>query len=239
MIGKILKIINSGVVILTTEENFTPEQKQIKLFICLATRIFVSYYNFRKLFEVKNSREIVMEIAPEFFRLLNDLLIRDFFLETAKLIENENYQYKKNITVKLIVNMPMWNEEQRKKLNKYNEDLEVLKIQMKKARHKIIAHNDLATYEDDTIESLGEFDIGLDKKFISTLEEFCNYIHKEAFGEIWGDFNPSSPGDVDELIGYLYRGKVFHQVVKDSSTSSEVRGALVHRLLELRRGRIS
>lgn len=69
---------------MVTEESLTREQKQIKLFIDLAVRIFVTHYNSRELLRAENEKKLLTKSAPNFFSFLNELLIRDFFLETAK-----------------------------------------------------------------------------------------------------------------------------------------------------------
>ena len=217
------------------KENFTKEQKIITSFIGLSVDIFVSHYNFRKLFEDERTHALLKSTASDFFHFLNELLINDFFLKTARLLEGQNFKDDKNITVDLIVNLSIWNDEQKTALYEYKNVFDGFYKKIKKARSKIIAHNDLKIYEDDSIEFLGEFEVGLDQEFINALEQFCNYIHKEVFGEIWGEFVPSSPTDVQELIGYLYRGEVFHQVIEDHTVSVDVKTDLMQRLIKLQR----
>lgn len=210
-------------------ENMSLEQKQIKLFIDLAVRIFINYHNYKKI-----SEPICWDTAPEFFRFFNELLINDFFLQVSKIMDNEYFvgdKSKRNLTVQLIINMPIWNNEQKRKLNEYNQKMRTLTTKsFRNARNMLIAHNSLSVYTNDSIDSLGAFEKGLDETFISTLEEFCNYIHEQVFGEIWGDFSPVVSGDIDELIGYLKRGKVFHMVIEDDLINLETKMLLMQKL---------
>lgn len=155
-------------------------------------------------------------------------------MDLATFPQNKN---KKNLTINRIINMSMWTGTQKIVLNDYKIKLEAGAFvkSIRDARNKIIGHNDLDVYENDDLESLGEFEEGLDKEFIVILEEFCNYIHKESFGNIWGEFIPSSPGDVKELIGELYRAQVFHEILEDPSSSIELKSNLVGRLVALQR----
>lgn len=207
------------------------KQKLVKLFIGLVVRILISHYTFKTLEFSETSGGMLTKSAPQFFNLLNEMFIRDFYLESVKITDNPTSCGRENLTVSTIVNRLDWEQEQQRELVIYKEKLEKFRPYLVTARNRIIAHNDRLTYEADHIEGIGGFDEGLDMDFIVTLEEFCNYIHKETFGEIWGRFIPSSPGDVKDLIADLTKARAYDLVFYDPQTCPEIKSVLLrHRL---------
>lgn len=81
------------------------------------------------------------------------------------------------------------------------------------------------------------FEEGLDFKFIQTLEEFYNYLHEVTFGEIWGDFTPNHPGDVQDLLADLFKAQAFKGLVKDPNTDRNIKTDLLLRTINLKRGK--
>lgn len=215
------------------------DQKQVKMFEGLVTRILENHYTLMQLNDAESRSGILTKIAPSFFTLLNDLLIRDFFLEAAKILEShiDKGTKRQNLTVRLFIESLQCSDEQRETLKEYEKKLNKFYPQIKEARNRIISHNDLATYEDEQSDGVGAFEEGLDTEFIQTLEEFYNYLHEIVFGEIWGDFVPNHPGDVRDLIADLFRAQAFEQVVNDPTTNRDAKMDLLLRSIALKKGK--
>lgn len=215
----------------------TDTQKQVKAFESLVMRILSDYDMYYVLTRCETKTRVLSETAQFFFfNILLDLLIRDFFLESAKILENRITFGKKNLSIQHFLNMNCWTEKQTARLKEYFQQLSIFYDCIKCARDKIISHNDLSTYNEETLVNLGGFEEGLDAKFVESLEEFYNYLHEITFGEIWGRFNPSMEvGGIHDLISFLYQGLAFEAIVNDIKTSSKVKTLLVEKNLEIRK----
>lgn len=218
--------------------NMTREQKQVKALETLVTRILSNHHMYKLLCSYEEHTKILSKTAPFFFfETLFDLLQREFFLESAKILEDKKTFGKQNLSVKHFIEMDgtNWTEEQKKKFKDYDEKLFQFRDCIKDARNKIISHNDLYTYEAEDSEGLSAFAEGLDDKFVKTLEDFYNYLHEITFGEIWGRFTPNvEAGGIQELIAFLYQGLAFEDIVNDEKTSPKFKMLLIEKNLELK-----
>ena len=221
-------------------DNMTATQKQVKAFESLVTRI-LSNHDMYHLLTIQEAKTKVLSKTASvfFFEFLFDLLIRDFFLESAKILENSTTKIrgaeKHNLTIKHFVEKDCWSDEQKIKLSEYDERLNSFYKWIKDARDRIISHNDLLTYEDEYSDGLGAFPEGLDVEFVNTLEEFYNYLHEITFGVIWGRFVPNvEAGGINELISFLYQGLAFEDIVNDEKTSSKFKMMLIEKSLQLK-----
>ncbi|NLH46525.1 MAG: hypothetical protein GX451_10455 [Acholeplasmataceae bacterium] len=219
----------------------TDTQKQVKAFEALVVRVLSNHDLYHVLTRCETKTGILSKTAQFFFfNILLDLLIRDFFLESAKILENSRTFIKRgskqNLTVKHFVQIDGWTSEQKSKLSEYDEKLNDFYRWIKDARDKIISHNDLRTYEDANANGLGAFPEGLDDEFVNTLEEFYNYLHEISFGEPWGRFYPNvEASGIYELISFLYQGLAFETIVNDQKTSSKIKMLLVEKELEIKK----
>ena len=222
-------------------DKMTDTQKQVKAFGSLVMRILSNHDMYHILTRHEMKTEVLSKTARFFFfDTLLDLVIRDFFLESAKILENSitrvRGETKQNLTVKHFVQRDNWTHEQKRKLSAYDKKLNNFYRRIKDARDKIISHNDLHTYEDANSEGLGAFPAGLDDEFVNTLEEFYNYLHEISFGETWGRFNPNvETGGIHELISCLYNGLAFEAITLDETISSEIKMLLLNKALSIKK----
>lgn len=213
-------------------------QNQVKLFEGIVVRIISNHDMFLRLQYAEEKTNLLTKSAPSFFDTLNSLLINDFFLESAKILENSKMPSTRvepnNLTICLFAENSEWTDAQKIKLNEFSEKLKSFYPCIKNARDKLISHNDLSTYEAET-ESLGQFFEGLDVTFVKTLEEFYNYLHQITFGIIWGNFAPNvEPGSVQELITSLYHAQAFEEIIDDLNTPDNIKMLLLHKSLEVK-----
>ena len=216
-------------------DNMTDEQKAVYNFGAFVMRIISNHDMIKLLGEYESRTNVLSKTAPYFFfETLFDLLQRDFFLESAKIIEKASTFGNKNLNINYFLDMDCWTEEQKGKLKNYFQELHEFYKCIKPARDKIISHNDLPTYNNHA--NRGSFEEGKDDDFVKTLEDFYNYLHEITFGDIWGSFTPNvEAGGIQELIAFLYQGLAFEDIVNDETTSSEVTKLLLKKSLEIKK----
>lgn len=220
--------------------NMTKEQKAVYNFSAFVMRIITNYDMYKRLGEYENNTQILSKTARYFFfESLFDLLQRDFYLESAKILEDpitfnkgkKNY----NLTVKYFIDMYGWKKEQKDNLIDFYNKLHEFHKGIKAPRNKIIGHNDLEVYIDGECENLGGFEEGKDAQFVKTLEDFYNYLYEITFGGIWGSFTPNvEAGGIQELIAFLYQGLAFEEIVNDDKISRKIKMLLIEKNLELK-----
>jgi hypothetical protein len=109
------------------EKEMTREQRQVQLFGAFVMRILSNLDAFNTLHDAEERAGILTKTAPSFFNMLYGLLQRDFFLESAKILEKSTSPVKggtrENLTVSLFVERKGWTTEQQSRLNDFSDRL--------------------------------------------------------------------------------------------------------------------
>ena len=82
-----------------------------------------------------------------------------------------------NMSIDYFLNMDDWTNDERKEIDKFRERLKTLPKHLRPARDKILAHNDLTTWVDNT--KLGCFLEGEDKKYFIALAELATIVWRK------------------------------------------------------------
>lgn len=176
----------------------------------------------KELFSDDEGRKLMEQTAVSFFTDINDILVKYFILETAKItdpaVTNKKFE---NFTIANLLETVDWPENVADDLARLNRVIKRFRKRIKKARDKLLAHYDKNTFMSGTV--LGEFPEGDDEKFMQALEEMCNVLHKAAFGEIFGDIVVGMPGDVFDLKKALKKAIAFERLFEESKGEEKSR----------------
>ena len=124
-------------------------------------------------------------------------------LQIAKLHDPAVISGRVSLTIEYVVEYGGWDSLSRRKLVVLKERLDALGKQIRPARHKLIAHNDLAAVLGDS--ALGAFDAGADRKYFRTLQSFLTTVYWIATGGPCAAFSTFSQGDANQVIAALAR----------------------------------
>lgn len=206
------------------------KEKRINLFLDLVLRIIESRHIYGKLYPAEKANGVLTTSSARFFSFLLMLLMRDFYLEAAKILDppttKVNGAERDNLTVRQIVEKLEWTPAQKLELSKYKEKLIGFNPYLREARNRIIAHNDLETCENDVSEVVEGFDVALETDFVGTLKGFSEYLHKVTFGKTWGKYVPGCPNGVNDLRNDLYRARAFEKILNDPQIDNEIKNLL-------------
>jgi hypothetical protein len=176
----------------------------------------------KELFANDEGRKLMEQTAISFFTDINDILIKYFILETAKItdpaVTNKKYE---NFTIANMLETINWPESVACDLNRLNQGVAHFRKNIEGARNKLLAHYDKNTFMSDKV--LGTFPEGDDEKFIKALEEMCNVLHQASFDRIFGDIVVAMPGDVLDLKKTLKRAVAFEKIFKESKGEDKFR----------------
>ena len=157
----------------------------------------------KRLFDENKKFETTIGRAPYFADRLLTITQEYSLLQICKLHDPAIQGGTINITLDYIVRFCNWGGDV-ERINGHVERLTSLFEQLKSARNKVLAHNDLqAAMESAT---LGEFPEGLDDAYFSTLQELVNVVHERFVGGIF-PFNDLAAADVDEFLHLLEKAK--------------------------------
>ena len=121
-------------------------------------------------------------------------------LQIAKLNDNHSSYSGSNLSIKYIVKSGDWPpavNELANELNKFSENLKI-------ARNKLIAHNDLTTIQSSN-SGYGAFDESAGLDYIKNLEKFANLISESLTGESF-TFNTLADNDAKGLEQLINSG---------------------------------
>lgn len=176
----------------------------------------------KELFENNEGRKLMEQTAISFFKVINDILIKYFILETAKITDPAwTYNRYENFTIANLRETINWPESVARDLNRLNQVVEGFRKNIMDARTKLLAHYDKNTFMSEKV--LGTFTEGDDEKFIKALEEMCNVLHQASFDEIFGDIVVGMPGDVLDLKKTLKKAVAFEKIFKESEGEDKSR----------------
>lgn len=150
-----------------------------------------------------NRRKRTLKRGPHmhFLVSLNTVLTEYVYLQIAKLHDPAVVSGRVVLTLEYIVEYGGFDAPTRRKLAAIKKTLDKLGSVLRQARHKLIAHNDLAAVMKDA--SLGVFDAGADRRYFGSLQRFVKAAYIGATGEPCADFSTFSRGDAENVVRAL------------------------------------
>ncbi|MDR4468394.1 MAG: hypothetical protein MRJ68_08855 [Nitrospira sp.] len=124
-------------------------------------------------------------------------------LQIAKLHDPAEMSGRLNMSLAFVVERHDWDPATLKMLSELSTRLGSLYDAIKTARHRILAHNDLATLSADL--DLGAFPAGADRAYFETLFTFVQTVWVAVVGSTCADFSSFSASDAEMAIAALLR----------------------------------
>lgn len=176
------------------------KEKAVKRFCEQYAWLRVVFDEYRILYENGRPRcELLDEVARNFFRNLNRILVEYVLLDISKLTDPPRSGEDDNLTVKYILKLV--NAEDRKELglDDLSENIHSIRPYIREARNKLIAHLDTSTIL--SCKTVGEIPESVLNSFWNSLKEFVDRVHKHYFGRILGEVvNLTSAEDLVEAL---------------------------------------
>ena len=178
---------------------------------CVWTSHIVNQY--RLLFEFSEARLTLLdEVAPDFFRSLQRVLIDYIFLQCTRITDPSSIGKSDNLTAEYLVKNIKWPSDEKLRLERLLETLHQFRVQIVEARNKLITHADLVSHERGS--ALGTFPEGDEQKFFDALQEFADIAHSNIVGGPYA-IDTITPGDASDLVRVLKRGVVFGMLLEE------------------------
>lgn len=156
----------------------------------------------KRLFDENTKREATTDKVRYFAARLSIITQEYTLLQICKLHDPAIQKWAVNVTIDYIVRFGEWGVDL-KQIRDHVQRLDILFDQLKSARNKILAHNDLEVITETV--SLGKFTKGLDEEYFAVLQKLVNKVHEK-----WHDgpypFNDLAVDDVEEFLHLLERG---------------------------------
>ena len=191
-------------------------KRWVKEFCGHVVSIKIATHTFKILFEDKSTIKLMQRTAGRFFHDLNGILIGHALLEYIKILEPavSGISGQENFSVDNLFETINWGPEAIDELTEIRERLVAFGKYIKPARNKLLAHYDKKTVLAKS--PVGAFPAGEELKFINDLERLCDVMHKECFGQIFGQIVVSGPGDVLDLKKTLRKALTFDKLFSES-----------------------
>jgi len=136
-----------------------------------------------------------------FLNQLNHVLQEYWLQQLAKLHDPAVMSGRINLSLSYIVEYGGWEPPVYDRLRVLKEKLDALYDQIRPARNRILAHNDLATLLGT--EALGGFPKDADVEYFRVLHEFITAVFKVVTGSICADFSTFTRTDAGGVIQAL------------------------------------
>jgi hypothetical protein len=133
-----------------------------------------------------------------FLNMLSEVLHEYMLLQLAKLHDPAVGAGRINLSIAYIVEYGGWDVVTADRLRALKSQLDSLNAQIRPARNRILAHNDLATLLSD--EPLGGFPPNADIEYFITLHAFVSLVYEKVTGAPCADFSSFSRTDAEGLI---------------------------------------
>ena len=174
-----------------------------KRFCELCDWAFECWLTHKRLFDENNRTEKTIEKAKYFTERLSIITQEYVLMQICKLHDPAIQGSSLNLTVDYIIRFGQWGQDA-ERIQIIVDRLEGLFNKIKKARNKLLAHNDLEALKDSSV--LGTFPKGLDEEYFSALQELANEVHTKWCGDPY-PFNDLAGADVDEFLALLQKAK--------------------------------
>jgi len=135
-----------------------------------------------------------------FLHNLSMMSVEYTLLQMAKLHDPAIQQHRPNLSLAFVIDFGEWDAETLEELKRLHSRLEGLYHRIRPARHRVIAHNDMATLlEGGTI---GEMPAGSDEEYFGDLQAFASIVSERLLG-IPFEFTVHAETDVLVLLKTL------------------------------------
>ena len=122
-------------------------------------------------------------LASEGLERINTASQEHLLHEICKLHDPALQQNQVNLGIDYIVRFGGWDDEVKHELSELQTQLNAFADKLRKARSKILSHNDLEAILEGS--ALGAFPTGEDVEYFNALQKFVNIVHHNVIG---GDF---------------------------------------------------
>lgn len=174
-----------------------------KQFCELCNWAYECWVTHKRLFDENVKTETTIARAKSFTSRLSIITLEYSLLQICKLHDPAIQKIAINITIDYVVRFGDWGAET-SKIKEHARRLGVLFDELKSARNKLLAHNDLEAIMDAAV--LGGFPEELDDEYFAVLQELVNAVHEK-----WLDgpypFNDLAGADVEEFLHVLEKAE--------------------------------
>jgi len=176
---------------------------------------------FAELFEDEQSEVLMEKTARSFFVYLGLIMHCYLLLEFAKITDPAKTHESENFTIENLIETIEWPPDILQKLKALRDEIKPFRNHILSARNKLCAHTDKETVLADRM--LGKFPEGKDKEFLTTLQRFCDVIHKACFGEDFGQIIMAEQGDIEDFKKALEKAVAYDELLSESSGQEKAR----------------
>jgi hypothetical protein len=176
---------------------------------------------FQELFEGNERVPLqTMKRAAHFFNDLSNLIVDQFLLQAAKIMDRARSFGRDNLSVYYVLKRISWPEDMKKILKGYIKQMEKFNELIREARNRILSHNDLETILEG--KTLGQFPEKMDRDFLNTLGKFAELVHQTCIGSPY-DPNETFAGDAIDFMKIMREADAFELYMKDNpGTRTEI-----------------
>lgn len=156
----------------------------------------------RALFDDNNQLQELGTGHHVYFLSKLSIVLHEYALQQlAKLHDPAVVAGRINLSIAYVVEYGGWDVATADRLRALKSQLDSLDAQIRPARNRILAHNDLATLLSD--ETLGGFPPDADIAYFKSLHEFVSLVYEKVTGGASADFSTFTRTDAQEVIRAL------------------------------------
>ncbi len=179
--------------------------RDIALLFCQACCwAYQSWVTHKYLFDQNDIKADTLEKSVAFFKRLLPITQEYCLQQIAKLHDLAIQKKDLNVSIDFVVKFGEWGAKE-SEIRKIEARLLILWKNLKTARNKLLAHNDLEALLEN--EALGKFPEGEDDLYFVALQELANEVYARWFGNEPYPFDDLAKNDVWEFLSVLERSK--------------------------------
>lgn len=171
-----------------------------KQFCYICNWVYECWVTHKHLFDENTKTETTISKVKYFTQRLSVITQEYLLIQICKLHDPAIQKNAVNITIDYIIRFGNWGGADTNKINQYALRLAALFDNLKSARNKMLAHNDLEAVMGEAV--LGKFPEGLDDEYFLVLQELVNTVHEKWHGGPY-PFNDLARADVEEFLYVL------------------------------------
>ena len=181
------------------------------------TVLHLKWNTFEQLFNRNEDRiEILNQTAPQFFVLVQNILISDLQLSICKLTEKHEKGGNKNLSLQVLIkNLSSEHQDLGKELATIFTELREQTKGFRDSRNKVIGHLDFDVFKRKKVPELTSFKIDEIEKTLELSRDFMNQFSSHFFDSHTYYEEPMSMGDGDALIENLKRALRHEELIKN------------------------
>ncbi|WP_299267399.1 hypothetical protein [uncultured Psychrosphaera sp.] len=178
----------------------------VKEFFKICDWLFQTYQMRKYLFdENPNVNKIRAPRHEHFFYRIQEVFQESWLHQLAKLHDPAVQGGNINLSLDYIIEFGGWNEEEKSKLCSCVKEMESISKSVKKARNKLLSHNDLKTITEGVGE-YGSFKSGEDIFYFNSLNKFCEIVSQSVLNQPFV-YDDLVQNDVDAFMTQFMRGE--------------------------------